>query len=143
MADTYEFTLSIRRNGQRLSGFPITRRHTVDRAMDSTREHADEGAQASITADYLTAWNSTSPSATVFLAPEFFFITADQIIRVQSRAGDGDGASTFPIVLGAGGFLLAVGLETSGATNRITNAAIGICNNGADSVERIIVGGDE
>lgn len=143
MADTYEFTVSVRRNGQRVSGFPITRRYTVDRSMDSTREHPDEAAQTSITNDYLTAWNSTSPSATAFTAPAFFYITADQIIRIQSRAGDSESATTFPIVLEAGGFLLAVGLETSVAINKITNAGIGVCNNGAASVERIIVGGDD
>lgn len=142
MSTTYEITVTIKANGRTVQGFPVTRRHIVERSMDSTREHVDEGAQASLSNDYLTAWNSVAPSATSFLAPVFFYISADQIIRVQSRSGDGEGATTYPIVLSPNGFLLAVGLDTSEAINKATNAGIGICNNGADSVERIIVGGD-
>ena len=139
MSTTYEITVLIKANGRVLQGFPLTRRLTCIESRDDTRTHTDEVTKTNITTDYKRAWND---QATNIGIPKFFYISADNVIRVQSGAGDGLGAETFPIVLDANGFILAVGLSAA-ADATATNAAIAICNAGADTVERIIAGGDE
>ena len=130
-ANVFEVTVTIKHNGRALPGFPLVRRLSCEAYQDSTSEHADEAAEASLADDYKAPWNTAN-----LTYPKFVFITADQEIRIHPGAVDA--ASLYPIVLNANGFLLAVDMGSSDASN----ATLKICNNGAASVERAIVGSD-
>ena len=130
MSTTYEITVTIKANGRTIQGFPLTRRLSCEAGQDVTVEHADEAAQASLADDYTVPWNTTLDN------PKFMFITADGEVRIHPKTADA--SSLYPIVLNANGFLLAVDLDTA----ETSNATFGICNNGAATVERAIVGGD-
>ena len=131
MSTTYEITVQIKANGRVMQGFPLVRRLTCEAGQDCTSEHADEGAEASLADNYKAPWNTAS-----LTYPKFMFITADGEIRIHP--GDVDSSSLYPIVLNANGFLLAVDMGTFDASM----TTFKVCNNGAATVERAIVGSD-
>jgi len=132
MPKTFEVTVQIKCDGRMLPGFPLTRRQVVDGYQDVQQEHADDAAQTDLATDYVVPYNVNSMTNPVVL-----FVTADGVLRVSSRAGDAQG--NFPIVLDANGFLLAVGLESTDASN----GSFTTCNNtGATILERAIVAGN-
>ena len=122
---TFEFTISIKRDGVELSGLPLTRRLELTEDESFNHAKADDG------------------NSTTFLA-----FTAAQIAEVRAMLfrGDGettlrlDGQSDAGIVVQKDGFVLLVGVDIdagAGASNASANNDTGA----AVQLEGFIAGG--
>ena len=101
MAASYELTISLKRDGENVSGFPVTRRAEVDETVAFEHEEATGGGFVSIPTGELDEIN-------------VLLVRVDQQVTIRL-----DGQTDAGIVLNAGGmlFILDADIDAGASTN--------------------------